>query len=1208
MNRSEVEELSESQRAAVFDERPRVLVAAGAGSGKTRLLVAHFVHALVHEGVPVDRLVAVTFTHKAAAELVSRIRSSLRDCGRLDLAISLDTATIGTIHSLCRRLLKERALDAGVDPAFSVLESEAAVLVKDEICRRIWARAIEEANEAELEVFASQGDALRKEILPLYDRLRGAGEARPRAVVDLGGSEEQARLLLGRLIREALVAEDGLARRSATVESDLSLVRGCLAWLDIPRAAADRDADICLSETFFPSKRTPSMEPYFKPVRTALTLYRQCLAEARLRPVVATMNSLLGRFHQHYEAYKRERSLLDFTDLELRARALLEDGGGGRAPMEFLTGPRIFIDEFQDTNELQCAVLEGLGASRLLMVGDERQSIYRFRGADVGVFRRREAALARRAGETHEGAVHRLDVNYRSRPEVLAFINRLFANERFFGSRFVALEHGRDERNDDRNPAMDVPTGPGGTGSPRPAVPAIEVLVVERLEKADPDGRAPFSQEAEAQAVASRVRRMLDEEGWEPRHIVVLTPAQTHVVLYQQALVDRGVDVYVVGGRGYYARDEVSDVTALLRLLVNPHDDLALVTVLRSPLVGLSDDGLYLLGREVRQAGARSLWEIARCGRGFGLAEPDQAVLLDLVAWLAKLRRRVGRPGLARLIDDAVSDCGYDVCLLRSAEGKRRFANVRKLMRMAEDFETLEGPDLAGFVAAIRSMGDLSDREGSAPTLAEGENVVRVMTVHQAKGLEFPVVVLAGLGSDVPRGARSEFVVGDDGGMGVFLKGSQRNSYESHDLCWGPAAEIVAEQRVREQEEDVRLLYVAMTRAQERLVLVGARPGGGKIENCRIGRIALGLGLEVLPSAGTAISLEGLDAVVAGIAPLVAEAEKTPRPHNATGPDFAGPRAEVRPRFLEHIPAGTGVRRISFSALAAYQRCPRQFYLERVLALKLADERPTVAAPAASITAIPPSVAAQTTPPGLGSSSSAELAWRLPDNAVADLAAAASGDDLLDESELRAGREVGLLVHALLERSALDAESPAPDSLRLEALESMRASGSRLSEADLERALLLTLAFWRSPIAGESALPRAAREAPFFFVQSDVLISGVIDLTWQENGIWHVVDYKTNALGRMPVAEAASKYELQAAVYSLAALRAGAQTVLMDFLFLERPDEPVTLRFDREELPRLEKLLDKALGEVRRATFLARRGCDCAWCSVAEVCAHMARP
>ncbi len=836
--------LSEAQSAAVLDGRPRVLVAAGAGSGKTRLLIACVLHALIEESLPVERLIAVTFTRKAATELVGRIRASLEECGRPDLARSLDLATTGTIHSLCRRLVKDRALESGVDPACAVLEADAADLLKREAGRRSWETYVERAGEAELEVLALEGQGLRREMISLYDRLRGSGYDPPQLVIHAEVSEEQARLDLVRLAGAALSAGSALPKRSKTLEADLSTLVACLAWLEPSRtdgassgAASSPDPSPLVGARFFPSRRTPAMEPYFVPVRQALTRYRMALAKARLEPLVNTANGLLAEFHLVYSARKQEQGLVDFADLELLARDLVartgEGGHGAAAP----PGTLLLVDEFQDTNELQCAILEGLGAYRMLMVGDERQSIYRFRGADVEVFRRREADLA--ASEVLAGAaagagaaraagpVHRLDVNYRSRPEVLAFINRLFEHPDFFGGRFVPLQ-----------PDPEWATAGDGAGGP-----SVEVVVAHRGPQSEHQEQAVSRQEAEAEAVAGCVRSLLDEQGWQQRDIVVLLPAQTHVGRYQEALHAQGVDVYVVRGKGYYSQDEVADVVSLLRLLVNPHDDLSLVSVLRSPMVGLSDDGLYLLGTAARAMRADSLWTAVQAGGPERFGVGDSALLGDFMLRLGGIRHRVGRPGLPRLIDDAVSACGYDLCLLASAGGGRRFANVRKLMRLAAQFEAVNGPDLAGFVDSLRSLDDLGDREGSAPTLTEGENVVRVMTVHQAKGLEFPVVVLAGMGSEVPRGSSPAFVIGGDGRMGVFLKGSQHKTYEDADLCWGPADEIAAQERMKDEEEDIRLLYVAMTRAQQRLVLVGAGPKPGQAASGRLARSPMRWGL-----------------------------------------------------------------------------------------------------------------------------------------------------------------------------------------------------------------------------------------------------------------------------------------------------------------------------------------------------------------------------
>ncbi len=1205
--------LSEAQKAAVLDDSARILVAAGAGSGKTRLLVAYFVRALVDEGTAPERLIAVTFTRKAAAELTARIRERLEELRRPDLALALDEATVGTIHSLCAGLLREHPLEAGVDPGFSILEAEAAALVTREVRDEIWYQAVESATEAELDILGSHTTLLREEIVPLYERLRCAGVEHPQVTIPPGRPAEESRARLAETVREALDTGAAAPRRTNSLATDLARLERCLSWIEGAEAGLDPEDQLRLSEGCFPTRLTASMEPYFGPARAALTSYRRSLAEQQLRPVVAVMNDLLARFDHSYTAYKRERSLLDFTDLELNARALLREEGGATVVTSG-SGLWVMVDEFQDTNELQCSILEGLGASRLLMVGDERQSIYRFRGADVEVFKRREAAAELQDGGTR---VRRLDVNYRSRPQILSFVNRLFADESFFGHRFVPLEHGRDERTHDERPHDEHPRAEHGraehksgepaldgqghygrrrsaaasSGAERPPV-AVEVLAVDRLERSGPDSPSPLMQEAEAQAVAASVRKLLDEEGWEPRDVVVLTPAQTHVDLYQQALLDRGVRVYVVGGKGYYSRDEIGDLAALLGLLVNPHDDLGLVTVLRSPIVGLSDDGLYLLGREARRKRARSLWEVIREGEISGMCPADRKVLREFVGRLGVLRHRVGRPGLARLIDDAVSDCGYDVCLLASEEGKRRFANVRKLMRIADDYEALQGPDLAGLVNALQSMGDLSDKEGSAPTLAEGENVVRIMTVHQAKGLEFPVVVLAGLGSDVPRGDRPRFVFSGDGRMGVSLKGSGHRTYEAGDLSWGPAAEIVAEEATKEREEDVRLLYVAMTRAEERLVLVGAKPAGRGSGGCRIGRMAMALGFDTLPEAGMVVPVEGLDAVVAGTS------VSTPEISGSEGTEGTGTGGEqelpVPPdrdgvvgsldaclQFPECESPAMAPRQISFSALALYLRCPRRFYLERMLGLQLDP----VGTPAPTRTSLDPS--------GEDPDGRAEVA--------------VAQDDLIDEIETRSGRTIGLIVHALLERHALEAQCPAPGALsgEIDDLTRQTAADIGLSEAERVRVLTLTRAFWRSPFASDRALAGAVSEAPFAFALGDTIVSGVMDLTWSVEGARHILDYKTNALdGRTP-AEAAAGYDLQGAIYALAALRAGAEAVSMDFLFLERPDSPVRLSFDRGEEPRLESMVEGLLDKMRQGDFRMQPGEDCARCSVAPVCAGM---
>lgn len=1162
--------LSRDQRAVLFDDAPRVLVAAGAGSGKTRLLVAYFVHALLDEGVPLESLAAVTFTRKAGSELAERIRRELAVCGRLDLARSVDGAVIGTIHGLCRRLLAEQALKAGVDPSFGVLEADAEKLVKEEVSKQAWEHVVETTGEEELAVLAARGRSLLGLVVSLYDRLRAAGHESPRLHIDPGPPETAARAALAQAYDEALAEAHALPKRGPALEKDLATMVSGLQWLERTATGRTPEGTVAATSAFFPTRNTSSAEPFLAPVRTAVSRYRCALAGEELRPLLAVVNKLLAVFHTTYTAYKEARGVLDFADLELRARAMLGVGLDPRSPAPGATGlgrlgggklgrppgslERVLVDEFQDTNELQCTIIDGLGADRLLMVGDERQSIYGFRGADVEVFRRRQEAT--------EPGQHRLDTNYRSRPAILAFVNHLFSRGAFFGGdRFKLLVAGRDLGTEPEAKARDVRF-------------TTEVLVAERTAEAEGEVAVIDIRPAEAYAVAERIRLLVDEEGWQRSQIVVLLPALTDVNVYQDAMLARGLDVYVVRGKGYYSQDEVADVKALLQLLVNPHDDLSLLTVLRSPLVGVSDDCLYLLGA-ARGRRSRSLWEVVREGRAIHVDEPDRQKLLAFAARLDTLRGRVGRPGLSRLIDEAVTACDYDLCLLAAPEGKRRFANLRKLMRMAADFEALEGPDLAGFVSLIGSLGDLGDDEGNAASLAEGEDVIRVMTIHQAKGLEFPVVVLAGLGSDPRKENPESIVVAADGRAGAFVLGAE-SRYETDLPHWGPAPEILAENRLRQAEEDLRLLYVAMTRARDRLVLVGARKSGERPDAHRIGRIVMALSPAATPAPGEFIPLDDIHAAVIGVA-------VSPAPFAAPviGTTASSATAEP-PCFLAVPQPGAATRQVSFSGLAAYERCPRQFYLERVLGL--GPEQPALARPAEQV--------------------GGEHADGFPERE----------EVLLDHEERTGGRDVGLLVHALLQQIDLTSGRPAVARLREMGEHVAAESGLDLPAGAIERAAELAAAFWESPLAREPGVVTALREAPFSFVKDGVSVQGVMDLVLQGDDRWCIVDYKSNALGGRAPIEVAQSYRLQAAVYSLAALRAGAPEVRMEFLFLERPGEPVIFESRQDDQAGLETVLADALTGIRQERFPAGDGRSpagggqaCAGCPVADLCRAMSR-
>jgi ATP-dependent exoDNAse (exonuclease V) beta subunit len=351
-----------------------------------------------------------------------------------------------------------------------------------------------------------------------------------------------------------------------------------------------------------------------------------------------------------------------------------------------------------------------------------------------------------------------------------------------------------------------------------------------------------------------------------------------------------------------------------------------------------------------------------------------------------------------------------------------------------------------------------------------------------------------------------------------------------------------------------------MTRAEDRLFLVGARPRGDKVEAAPIGRILTALGLQAFPDSGSEVPLDDLAASV--IAVRYAE-EDTLDDLGDEPASRCDPEEAPEPCFLHLQPPGTAPRQLSFSALATFGRCPRRFYLQRVLGL------------------------------GYGAG---------PANGDGTPDADSPEESLLDDVESFAGREVGLLVHALLERAELDGPTPTAEALRDQAAAAATQVVPGLSDEGIQRAAQLVAAFWDSPLACHPELGSALREEPFFFVHGEVGIHGVMDVLMQSDTQWRIVDYKSNSLAGREAREVAEAYRLQADLYCLAALKAGAPAVSMSFLFLERPEEPVVLECRAGDRELLEARLDAILRGIRESNFPAHMGGGCATCGVESFC------
>jgi len=872
-----------------------LLVDAGAGSGKTSVLVERFVRTVLEDGVAVGAILTITFTDKAAAELRDRIRARLRELGALSEARDTERAFISTIHGFCARALRTHALSAGIDPGFKVLDEQDS--------ERLAGAAFEAALEAlarepgGVELIASYGPgALRGAIIGTYGELRSRGEREP-SLPPLGPPPALEPLRAEVLAAAQRVAGElgALSDPGARVVLALERLGRCeelLAGEDPWPGALEA---LALPGGNGAALSTPACVQY----SDALARLRGALEHGRAGGIHALLNRLLADFGARYGALKREASGLDFEDLELECLELL------RAQPELRERyarrfEAIMVDELQDTNAVQLELIELIGRGNLFTVGDAQQSIYGFRHADVELFEQRGARLAQM------GARLTLRRNFRSRPEILEVLGRAFASA--IGERFVALEPGRE-------PA----------GAPEPLV---ELLVADKGADYAAEGIASPWRVAEARALAARVEELV-MGGARAGQIVVLTRASTDLRAYERALEDRGIPTYVIGGRGYWAHPQVVDLVAYLRALANPRDEEALYTVLACPLVGVSLDALVLLAARARSE-ERDPWWVLQSGVELDVADLDRERLADFTTWFAREREGAARASLAELIERVLEQTDYDLAMLAMPGGERRLANVRKLMRLAREHEAANGAQLRGFLELIqaraRGLGGRALRENEAPVEGEGLDAVRLMTIHRAKGLEFEIVCVADLGRG-PRWGGELLRIGRDGRLGLRLSepGTGRAL---------PALDWVAlgdEQRVLEEAEERRIYYVAMTRARERLVLSGA----ARVESLDREGSAMGW---ILPAFREA-----------GLSEVVVEADVGERAVTVRTP--ARPGGGLDPARRPE-PPGTTVSQLSYSSLSELERCGYRFYMERVLGLPAIEERGAGGGAGAGLSAI----------------------------------------------------------------------------------------------------------------------------------------------------------------------------------------------------------------------------------------------------------------
>lgn len=895
-------EWTREQLEAIQSRDRQILVSAAAGSGKTSVLVERIIRRVTDpvDPVDVDRLLVVTFTNGAAAEMRERIGRAVnaaleRSPGSTHLGRQqalLQRSSISTIHSFCLDVIRQHFYRLELDPAFRVMdETEAAMLqldVLDEVLEQYY--ATENADFlwlADCYGGAKDDGGVQELVLQLYKFSRST--PRPDAwLAKLPGAFDFPadaapehlpwfKVLLTSVRNEIAAARSaagmavGLAGKPggpapylAALEKDLALLDelaqacdagwealyrrfGSLAFAGLARCRKDEaEEDLIQSvkktRDLMKRKIQGLQKRYFHRPPADLLVDLRSLAKP-----AQTLTELVRYFASCYRQAKLDRAVVDFNDLEHYALGILaehdpaaESGAVTARPSPAALELRqryaeVLVDEYQDINAVQetiLSLLTGGDGPGLFMVGDVKQSIYRFRLAEPGLFL---AKYNRFSSESGSGRLVSLARNFRSRRSVVEAVNHVFR---------LIMTPAAGEMEYDRRAELAYGAGypplTGETGA------AVELLLIdntpddvadEREEPAD-EGELqeesagepeeePDSQQVEARIVARRIIELVEsghplydhDGGYRPvtyRDVAVLMRAAAgRANIFVEEFRRLGIPAYAELTTGYFEAAEVETMLALLKVIDNPRQDVSLAAVLTSTAGGFSSDDLAL----IRLSGGSgdfydALEKTARAGDG-EMARRLSKFLRQLDGWRTLARQS----SLPDLIWALYRDTGYYDYVGGLPGGSQRQANLRALYQRAGQFESTAYRGLFRFLRFIERLRQSEGDMGTARALSENENVVRIMSIHKSKGLEFPVVIVAGSGKKFnTANLRRNILLHRDMGLGLQLVDPEKR------VAYPTVAKLAVREKMRSEElaEEMRLLYVAMTRAKEKLILVGA--------------------------------------------------------------------------------------------------------------------------------------------------------------------------------------------------------------------------------------------------------------------------------------------------------------------------------------------------------------------------------------------------
>lgn len=791
-------ELTKIQQRVVEARGKNILVAAGAGTGKTRVLVERFISLLRDDGFLVEEILALTFTEKAANEMKSRLQTRLEELGMEKERRELERAYISTIHAFASRLLREHPLEAGIDPEFRVIENEEVQFLKDDVL----SQCIDKLCVPDSPVFnllRVYGEASARDgVYKIYNTARNQG-------VTLNAFFEMTRAGLITEM-EPLVIHEIKDLFEQVGESAYAAEWGAFA--------ANKAWDWNTVDDYkdwqgqFSRKRGKKGDDSWARIKAGCKDMLGVRLNGFLSQWMNAFEQLACEFESAYSRAKAEAGVLDFDDLQMKILRLFESTSAvnqkllKRYRIQFR---QIMIDEYQDTDYLQDALIGLLSdGDNLFFVGDYKQSIYGFRGAEPQLFLAKQAAYA----DGKDGVNIELSENFRTAPETLNILNEFFQNlwqEDTFN--FTRLFAGISDQD--------------GAG--------VEVMPL-KVSKSD---TMDIARLREADQIAAKIQQ-LHRDGTSYGDMAVLFEAMTHAGIYEQALKKHNIPYYAVSSRGFYHQSEIKDMVSFLSFLDNPLSDIALAASLRSPLFQIRDDTLFRLAETVKygeNSGAKSkplfdsLHEFDRLESITAQQKAGLERFRDIVTRLLALKDRLT---LSEFIDLILKETSGELILLADTYGVRKYANLKKLIALAREFESHGPLSLNGFLRTLRRLESQEVRESEAQVEAEASGqVVRLLTIHRSKGLEFPVVFMADLGHRRQAHEAKTFLSEVNRGYAMKLYHPKTGKSETPQ-CWECLNDL---QNEKDAQEWKRLFYVAATRVEKKLIFSGVYEEDTKLKD-----------------------------------------------------------------------------------------------------------------------------------------------------------------------------------------------------------------------------------------------------------------------------------------------------------------------------------------------------------------------------------------